>query len=300
METKISSANPDIYNFDSLWDYNNPSETEKKFRKILPKVKDTNNTPSYLELLTQIARTLGLQMKFDEAHLILNEVEKSLNNEYPVAEIRYYLERGRVYNSSKQKQKSKNLFLEAYKLANENNQDFYAIDAAHMMGIIEEPKEALRWNQKAIVQAENSDDDKSKKWLGSLYNNSAWTYHDTGKYDDAIELFEKNVIWHSERKTERGLIIAKWSVARTLRSMNRIDEALERQLLILNEIEEKKLEPDGYVYEELGECYLANGNTNAAGPYFKLAFEILSKDIWLAEYEKERVERLKKLASVVD
>jgi hypothetical protein len=53
----------------------------------------------------------------------------------PVAEIRYLLERGRTFNSAGQKEQSILLFQDAYAKAAERNEDFYAIDAAHMLGI---------------------------------------------------------------------------------------------------------------------------------------------------------------------
>ena len=44
--------------FDSLWDYAHPDQTEAKFRETLSQIPENN--PAYLELLTQIARTQGL------------------------------------------------------------------------------------------------------------------------------------------------------------------------------------------------------------------------------------------------
>lgn len=284
-----------ILNFDKLWNYNKPDETEFKFSEILLKVKDSGDKSMYLQLLTQIARTQGLQMKFDKAHKTLDEVEKSLTDDLKVAEIRYLLERGRVYNSSNQKEKARNYFLKAYNKSLELREDFYAIDAAHMMGIVEAPDEALEWNEKALSLAEKSDDPRAKKWCGSLYNNMGWTYHDIKKYDKALNLFEKNVEWHTERKSEEELRIAKWCVAKTLRSMNKVEEALHAQNNLLKEIEENGIEGDGYVYEELAECNYLLGNKEEAKKYFALAYELLSKDIWLAENEKDRLERMKSL-----
>src|SRR5687767_8054884 len=84
--------------FDSFWDYSNPGDTEIKFREILLQIP--NDDPAHLELLTQIARSQGLQRKFDEAHQILDQVENQLG-EIPLrAKVRYLLERGRVFNSS--------------------------------------------------------------------------------------------------------------------------------------------------------------------------------------------------------
>lgn len=289
------SKSSDVPEFDKLWDYNNPEETEKKFREILPAVKDSGNQSAYLQLLTQIARTFGLRMKFDEAHKILDEVEKQLNDDNYLPLIRYCLERGRTFRSSKQVEKSRDYFIKAYELAVKHNEDNYAIDAAHMLGIIEPFKEAQEWNELAIKITENTKDEKAKRWIGSLYNNTAWNYHDNKEYEKALELFRKNVEFHSGIGSKQQLIIAKWSVARALRSLDKADEALEMQLSLIKEIEEKGLEQDGYIYEELGELYLNKDNQSESKKYFGLAYDLLSKDIWLAANEKERLERIKSL-----
>lgn len=292
MQDNPIKENSDIPEFDKLWDYSNPAETEKKFREILTEVKASGNKSAYLQLLTQIARTLGLQMKFDDAHKLLDEVESQLTDDLPLPQIRYNLERGRAYNSSKQKDRGKEVFLKAYELALKNKEDNYAVDAAHMLGIIEPAEESLRWNEIAMEIAEKSDNQKANNWLGSLYNNTGWTYHDMGDYDKALSLFEKNVQWHTKKNSVKELLIAKWCVARTLRSLNKIDEALNLQMDLLQEYNEKGLTSDGYVCEELGECNLLKGNKEEAQKYFRQAYELLSKDIWLAEYEKERLERI--------
>ncbi len=66
------------------------------------------------------------------------------------------------------------------------------------------------------------------------------------------------------------------------------------------EIEDKNLQEDGYIYEELGENYLIKGNNEESKKNFAAAYEMLSKDKWLAEYEKERLERMKKLSMNYD
>lgn len=293
-QTKHDSL--DLPDFDLLWNFDNPGETGQKFREILPQAESSGDTSYLIQLLTQIARTEGLQMKFDEAHKTLDRVKELEPEKYDIANVRYLLERGRVYNSSKVKDKAKEFFLEAYSYGLEHKLDFYTIDAAHMLGIAEQGDESLKWNEIAITLAEESSDEKSKKWLGSLCNNTGWTYFDMGKYDKAMVLFEKNVEWHTEMKTNMPLIIAKWSVARTLRALNKVDEALNMQLDLIDELKENGLEQDGYVFEEIGECLYLKGKSEDAKPYFKQANEILSKDIWLQENEKERLARLKQLS----
>jgi len=287
-----------VLEFDKLWNYNKPDETEKKFREILDEVKDSGNKSAYLQLLTQLARTQGLQRKFDEAHKILDEVESQiLNNDINIVKIRYLLERGRTFNSSKQKEKARELFLEAYELCNETETDFYKIDAAHMLGIVEPPEEGLKWNETGMKLAEDSKDEKAKGWVGSFYNNIGWTYHDKNEFEKALNVFEKNVIWHTEKKSGDRLIIAKWCVARTLRSLGRIEEAIKIQKSLLSEIEEKKLSEDGFIFEELGECYLISGNKTESQKNFGIAYEMLSKDEWLSENAKDRLDRMKELSN---
>jgi tetratricopeptide (TPR) repeat protein len=282
--------------FDSMWDYNDPSETGKKFLEIIPDAKASGDKSYLVQLLTQIARTQGLQMKFDEAHKTLDEAFTLINGQMHLPKVRYLLERGRTYNSSKVYDKARTLFLEAYNLSNEHGFDFFTIDAAHMMGIVEKGDESLKWNESAMKHAEASDDKKAKGWLGSLYNNTGWTYHDMGEYEKALNLFERNVRWHTERKTKQGLIIAKWSVARTLRSLVRVQEAYDMQIALRAESKEIGLDEDGYNSEELGECLLLLNRGDESKAYFKKAYDLLSQDIWLMENEKERLERLKKLS----
>src|SRR5437762_3493884 len=110
MNDRLTESLPD---FDKLWDYGNPAETERRFRELLPVAEGSGNLAYLLELKTQLARTLGLQRKFEEAHLILDKVEPLLSPEMNRVRVRYLLERGRAFNSSKHPDEARPLFLEA-------------------------------------------------------------------------------------------------------------------------------------------------------------------------------------------
>jgi tetratricopeptide (TPR) repeat protein len=286
----------DLPDFNELWDFNDPAATEVKFRQLLPQAESSGDTSYHLQLLTQIARTLGLQMKFDEAHELLDKVETELTDELPVARIRYLLERGRTLNSSGKPDSSKALFVEAWDLASEAGEDFYAVDAAHMMGIVEAPERQLDWNLKAMMTAESSEVEKARKWLGSLYNNIGWTYHELGNYEKALDLFKKGYVWRKEQGQALETRIAKWTIARALRSLERFDESLAMQHELLEEWK-KVGEESGYVHEEIGECLLALGKKGESKPHFRRAHELLSEDPWLAKNEGERLERMKELGT---
>ncbi|HET7152899.1 MAG TPA: hypothetical protein VFJ29_03970, partial [Candidatus Kapabacteria bacterium] len=64
----------EFQDFDKLWDYAQPDATEQKFRDVLSRTKKDTDLSYYTQLLTQLARTLGLQKKFAEAHAVLDEV----------------------------------------------------------------------------------------------------------------------------------------------------------------------------------------------------------------------------------
>lgn len=285
-----------LVDFRTLWDFSDPAGSEAKFRDLLPQAESAVH-PSYLhELLTQIARAEGLQRKFSEAHDTLNRVESQLDDKPPVVRVRYLLERGRVFNSSGEPQQAKPLFLEAWEAAQQADEDGLAVDAAHMVAIAEQGDEALRWNEVAIEFAERSASAAAKQWLGTLYNNVGWTYHDQGDFDQALDFFERALQWHQQHGNARTTRIAKWSVARVLRSLGQVEEALDRQQQLLDELKASD-EVDGFVFEELGECHFARNRQEEARPFFKLAYEELSKDIWLAENEAPRLERLKALGA---
>lgn len=286
-------SQPNPLDFDSLWDYSNPQTTEIKFREVLQQIPE--NDSAHLELLTQIARTQGLQRKFDEAHQTLDEVEKNLKEESKI-KVRYLLERGRVFNSSKQPDKAKSFFEEAFELAKKLKEDNYAVDAIHMLAIVADPADSLNLNLQAIAYAESSSDEKARDWLGSLYNNTGWSYHDMGNYESALKIFEKAEAFRRSKNDASRLRIATWAVARCLRSLNRVEEALSKQMDLLREFESVG-ETDGYVFEEIGECLILLNRKDEAKPYFAKAYAELSQDGFLVDNEPERLNRLKKLSS---
>jgi len=276
--------------FDQLWNYTDPASSEASFRKLLPKAK---KDPAYkAELQTQIARALGLQRRFDEAHAVLNEVEKALTDKLVRPRVRYLLERGRVFNSSNQPEQARPLFLAAYELARTAGEEGYAVDAAHMLAIADSGQAALAWNLKGIALAEASQDARARRWLGPLYNNLGWMYHDLGEYQRALDIFVKaQQLFEQEGKAE-PIRIAKWTVGRVLRSLGRFEEALTMQQDVLGI---HGAEEDGYVSEEVGECLLALGRAEEAKVHFARAYALLSQDAWFVEAEPQRLERLRGL-----
>jgi tetratricopeptide (TPR) repeat protein len=283
--------NPDLPPIQEAWNYAKPEESELRFAELALLGYEAGDTLYALEAQTQQARAMGMQQKFEEAHAKLDEIEGRIPSDNKL-QIRFFLERGRVFNSSQKKPEAMEQFKLAMELAKKLNEDYLAIDAVHMLGIADEPDAALKWNMLAIQMAEESTDERVKKWLGPLYNNTGWTLHDQGDYGEAFDLFEKSLEWNIENGNENSINIARWTVGRGKRSLKEYADALEIQLELLEEGYES-----GFVYEEIGECMLLLGQEEKAKPYFKTAYEKLKDDGWLVKYESERLERLKELCS---
>lgn len=287
---------------ESAWNYGKPAESEQRFRALLADARAQD--PAFrLEVETQLARALVLQQQFDEAHRVLDGVEAALaaHPAWRRVRVRYLLERGRAFNSGKQPGQAMPLFFAAWDLAREAREDGLAVDAAHMVAYAD-PDTAVQeeWNNKAIAYAEASPDPAARKWLGSLLNNLAWTYHDSGRAGEALVLFEKALAWHRERKTGEGEFVARYMVARCQRTLGRHEEALTGQQALAADRALAGAEEDGYVAEELAENLLALGRKAEARPHFQRAHALLVKDRWLADNEPTRLARLAELAREPD
>lgn len=203
---------------DALWDYNDPAKSFQKFQEALASAPDSSD-----EIRTQIARCLGLQRKFEEGR---TEIARVSSIQSPVIAVRIALESGRLENSAGNKTAAEPYFLQAYNLARTHRLDFYAIDAAHMLGIVTSNAASLDWNETAISMAEASEDKRARNWKGSLLNNTGWTYHDMGQYEKALSLFQRALDFQKELGNESKIRIAMWTVGRCLRSLQRYDKAL--------------------------------------------------------------------------
>ena len=287
-----------IKEFDSLWDFNNAKESEAKFRALLPQAEQAADKAYLVELLSQIARAEGLQAKFEEAHKSLDDAEALLSDEMPRAKVRVWLERGRLYNSSKQAEKSMPIFEGAMNLAEAIGEENLAVDAAHMLGIAAIGKEKLKWNKRALAMAKAATEEKARAWTGSLTNNIAIYYMEDGLYALALEMFEKLLALRVEKNDEERADIARWFIAKVHRLSESFDEALAGQMNLLKK-QASKESTDPYVFEELGEIHLALGNIEERRSYFQLAFDTFMHDeryIYEVKFEQGRLKRIEQLS----
>ncbi len=285
--------------FDKLWNYGDPAATEAAFQQVFEQTEGLAPADYSAQLLSQIARTHGLRADFAKATeylemaelLILEAAERG--EDVSCARVRLALERGRTLNSSGDPAAAVPVFEQALELAQAAGLENYACDAAHMLGIACPGDAGLQWNLKAIAMAEAASDEQARKWLGPLYNNTGWSLHELGRFDEALALWEKSVDFRlAQNPTGMPARIAKWTVARCLRSLGSHEEAIARLLSLQAEFEALG-EADGYVCEELGENLLALDRAVEAQPHFARAFELLSQKAGLEKLDDARLARLK-------
>jgi tetratricopeptide (TPR) repeat protein len=197
----------------ALWDFSDLDSTEARLRERLASEVDDDGRA---EVLTQLARVKGLRDEFDAAERLLVEAEELASSD--VASARTDLERGRVLRSGGDPNAALPLFVAAYERAREAGQDFIAADAAHMAAIIDPS-----WAERGIEFAEASQD--ARYWLGPLWNNLGWSRLDGGDPAGALDAFARALV---ARDTPRERAIARYAIARALRELGRLAEAIEQ------------------------------------------------------------------------
>jgi tetratricopeptide (TPR) repeat protein len=172
---------------DALWNFDDPRGSEQRLRNAAEADRDNAD-----ELLTQVARALGLQESYDAARELLDQIED--DQLPPATRVRIALERGRVENSAGHPEVALPLFDAARALADEHGLEFLHIDALHMLAITDREREA-HWTAEAVLAAGAATDDRTRRWLVALHNNHGWTFYDDGDFLGATAEFERALEW---------------------------------------------------------------------------------------------------------
>lgn len=288
---------------DLQWDPLDPIFSEEKYRLYLHQLqsRDAGNIGAQIEIWCLIARSQAEQKNLTAARLSLKEGEKLLL-ENPglatgTAKIRWLLESGRLNVLQKNPTHARAFLAEAWQLAMESKQDFFAIDVAQMMADLETPKMQQEWVLRAIKMAEDSSQEKSKRWLGSLYSTLGWKLADHLQFNKSLEFFEKALSNFRKLGSEHDVCLTQWSIGKILRKMNRLDEALDIQQSLLN-AKKTPTFPMGRLYQELAECLQTLKRPSEAQPYYEMAFQSLQQDQWIQDNESEELQRLKTMGKV--
>jgi hypothetical protein len=167
---------------DDLWDFSDPVGSEKRLRAAAAAETDA---ASRGELDTQVARSLGLQERYDEADAVLDGIRSPSE----AAAVRIALERGRLRNSGGDSEAALPLFQAAADGAASDDLVFLRVDALHMLAIADRER-AGEWTARALAILDGTTDARTQRWRVSLHNNAGWLLFDAERYDEAITEFE--------------------------------------------------------------------------------------------------------------
>jgi tetratricopeptide (TPR) repeat protein len=278
---------------DAQWDYAQPALSQQRFGAELAQWPASD--AQALVVATQIARAQALSRDFAGAQATLDAVETQLPGMPAHVRVRYLLERGRTFNSAGAPERAVPLFREAYDLAACDGDEFYAIDAAHMLGIATPLAERLDWDRRALALTDAATTPRARRWRASLYNNIGETYLEQGEYAAALAKFRQALPAWEARGDPAMVRSAQWMIARAERSLGLLDDAerIQRQLLAANAA---LGETDGYVYEELAEIALARRDAAGARGWAARAHAALRDDPDLQAHEPARLARLEAIA----
>jgi tetratricopeptide (TPR) repeat protein len=299
-QTDISARFQDL---DRYWSLKDPQGSESVLLALLLETPQLPEKDRYylVELHCLIGRSQALQGKYSHAHTSLNQAEELLKEQtsaFPMsAQIRWLIERGRLHILEKTPSQARRLFSEAWTLAFNLGEDYFAVEIAQLMAATEPQKSQQEWIARGIEIAENSPFQKTKRWLGSLYSSLGWKLYDLRQYEKSLESFQKALRHLKAQGLDRESFVAQWSIGKLLRVLGKAEDALLIQKSLLAE-RGIGTEGAGRLYEELAECLQALKRTAEAQPYFELAYRELSKDDWETDDRPVELKRLKDFGKV--
>jgi tetratricopeptide (TPR) repeat protein len=191
---------------DELWDFNDPAGSERRFAvdEALPSHAGSERA----ELVTQRARALGLQQRFEDGNALLESLGEPVD---AVVRTRIALERGRLLNSAGRPAEAVPEFETAARTSESAGLLFLQIDALHMLAIADETQSS-EWALRAIDLALAAPDDRTRRWLVSLFNNLGWSHFDAGRLNEALAAFVQAQEWAQRVGTEQQQVWAREAI----------------------------------------------------------------------------------------
>lgn len=279
------------------WIADDLAATETKLRSLLPTQIEEEWNSNQLQSLLQLVRVLSLQGKESEAKESLELARRKvalLPPEQFQMKIRLMLEEGRHLCIGMTPVKAQPYFQQAWTLATEKGDVYLAIESAVMLSVSQPPKFQNEWLQKAIGLAEKTDLEVAKLWLAQLYLMSGWHAFDFRRTEEALKYFNLALARPRDPGEMTDVIRIRWCIARCLRALNRVQEALDIQMELLSEVT-RLGKVNGHVFLEIAECLQAQQKQDEAKSYFESAYKELSNNGWYSDNKAPELSRMQEL-----
>ena len=226
-----------------LWDFDDAAASEQRFRELVA----TADEPLATYALTQVARALGLQERYEEGHAVLDALAPSPD---PESGVRHSLERGRLLRSAGEPEAARPHFEAAAAAAREAGLEELEVDALHMVALVLAPGDRLVAQHAALARARTATAPAARDWDASLLNNIGMEHADAGDHASALAAFEEALAARERIGDPARTRVARWMVGWSLRHLGEVDRAREVQLALRAELD-RLGEHDPYVEEEL-------------------------------------------------
>ncbi|HUP56679.1 MAG TPA: hypothetical protein VM598_04445 [Bdellovibrionota bacterium] len=292
-----------LLDLDLLWNPLDPDASKAAFEALLPEAERlASEDHSFLiELRSLIGRAEAFSKRYPEALASLKLAEQLLADQKSVyrvsAKIRWLIERGRLHVLERTPSQARALLMEAWTLAINSGEDYFAVEAAQIIATVEQQKQQQEWILKGIEIAERSPQPKPKRWLGTLHATLGWKLFELRQFDVALATFQQALRHLKTQGTGREQFVARWSIGRVLRAQGKTEEALAIQNALLAELGIGGVR-DGRLYEEIAECLQSLNRAQDAKLYFELAYRELSNDPWVKDNQPQELKRMKTLGNV--
>jgi tetratricopeptide (TPR) repeat protein len=225
-----------------LWNFDDPSGSEQRLRAAAEEVEGDDR----LVLMTQVARALGLQERYDEGHAVLDQLSPTADE----VSVRIVLERGRLLRSAGDPEGARPHFEAAAQTASSARLEALHVDALHMLALVAEPAERDGIARRALDIARTSTDPAARDWDATLLNNLGMSQAEAGDFEAALVSFEDALAACTRIGDPARTRMARWMVAWALRHLGRRVEALMLQRHLRAELDASGL-TDPHVDEEL-------------------------------------------------
>ncbi|MBZ5739609.1 tetratricopeptide repeat protein [Nocardioides mangrovi] len=225
-----------------LWDFDDPAGSEVRFRAAADEAEGDER----IVLLTQAARALGLQERYDEGHALLDDL--AVPSDEVAAHVS--LERGRLLRSAGEEEAALPHFEAAEAAARDAGLDAVRVDAVHMVALVVPAEERIAVNERALELAGRSADPEARDWDASLLTNIGMVHADAGDFAGALAVFEQALVARERIGEDERTRVARWMVAWSLRNLGHRADALTMQRALKADLEAAGAS-DPHVDEEL-------------------------------------------------
>ncbi|HTA65760.1 MAG TPA: tetratricopeptide repeat protein [Xanthomonadaceae bacterium] len=261
---------PAYLSFADVFDHDHPEDSELTLRALEQDAAGAGDKVVQAEILTQIARSEGLEKRFTEAYGDLDRASAIAPRSTRVV-IYVDIERGRLLRLQGSTAQADQLFHRAFAEARAARADYLLLDAVHMIALAEPFDASRAWTERGLRIAATSTDRRTIHWIAVLNNNLGVAYFERGDYIRAEGAYRAALIADREQGADvETLVNAQFSLAQDWRKLGRIKEALALQTRLHDQGGDRALPS---IDLEIAECRFAMGQFGQARYWAHMALQ---------------------------